>query len=347
MRRFPAALALTLSFAAHAVTFAPHAVTFAPTPTQDDLNNPHKGFMLWGTTWSPGDEAGNYYGASVYHIYVPWREVETADQAFAWSTFEANHFAPILASDPQATFVLRLVADYPDGVGSGLAAHYTGGQNERDYPLFLEQPPLSIQGTDYASCDGNGPGRAPDWNAAAFRTQAVQLVEAFGARYDGDPRITAIQAGLLGLWGEWHQTGCASLEPGRDVKVAVRDAYVRAFPRTRVQTRYARDPDVVGTNFGFHEDYFPSFTANCIYGFALCDDDGDWNLEYGLTHVAPAARENWRVNPVSGESPMTAQKNAWTNDTADVLTVIGNYHFSLLGPAGKHEEPGFAAALAP
>lgn len=339
MRRMLAAAALTLSFAAH-------AATYTPAPTQDDLNNPHKGFMLWGTTWGPGDEGGNYYGSSVYHIYVPWREVETADQVFDWTTFESNHFAPILAVDPQATFVLRLVADYPDGVGTGLAVHYTGGQNERDYPLFLEQAPLNITGTNYTSCDGDGPGRAPDWNSAAFRTQAVQLVEALGARYDADPRITAIQVGLLGLWGEWHQTGCETLEPGRDVKLAVRDAYVRAFTRARLQTRYPRDPDAVGTNFGFHEDYFPSFTANCIYGFPACNDDGDWNMEYGFANVVPAARENWRVNPISGESPTTAQKNAWTTDTADVITVIGNYHFSFLGPAGKHEESGHAATLA-
>ena len=334
-------------FAALTLAFAAHAATYAPTPTEDDLNNPHKGFMLWGTTWGPGDEEGNYYGASVYHIYVPWREVETADQTFAWAAFETNHFAPILAVDPQATFVLRLVADYPDGVGTGLAVHYTGGQNERDYPLFLEQPPLNIAGTDYAACDGDGPGRAPNWNAAAFRTQAVQLIQAFAARYDNDPRITAIQVGLLGLWGEWHQTGCEALEPGVDIKRAVRDAYAQSFTHARLQTRYPRDPDAVGVAFGFHEDYFPSFTASCIYGFPACDDDGDWNMEYGYANVVPAARDNWKVNPVSGESPTTVQKNAWTNDTADILTVLGLYHFSLLGPAGKHEEAGHAAALAP
>ena len=340
MRSILAIAGLTLAFAAR-------AATFTPASTQDDLDNPHKGFMLWGTTWGPGDEAGNYYGSSVYHLYVPWREVETADQVFAWTAFEANHFAPILAVDPQATFVLRLVADYPDGVGAGLAAHYTGGQNERDYPLFLEQPPLNIAGTDYASCDGDGPGRAPAWNTAAFRTQAVQLVQAFAARYDDDPRITAIQVGLLGLWGEWHQTGCESLEPGVEIKRAVRDAYAQSFTRARLQTRYPRDPDAVGVAFGFHEDYFPSFTASCIYGFPACSDDGDWNMEYGYASVVPAARENWKVNPISGESPTTAQQNAWTNDTADILTVLGRYHFSFLGPAGKHEQPGFAAALAP
>jgi hypothetical protein len=29
-------------------------------------------------------------------------------------------------------------------------------------------------------------------------------IAALGSRYDGDPRIAFITAGLLGTWGEWH-----------------------------------------------------------------------------------------------------------------------------------------------
>ncbi|MBL8297972.1 MAG: DUF4832 domain-containing protein [Rhodanobacteraceae bacterium] len=321
------------------------AIEFTPAATNDDIDNPHKGYMLWGTTWAQGG-ADNYYGASIYHVYVPWRELETADQVFDWAGFEQRHLQPILADDPKATFVLRPVADYPDSVGTGLSFYYTGGQPERDYPLFLEQPPLNIAGFDYVSCNGDGPGRTPDWNAAAFATQAVQLVQALAQRYDADPRVTAIQVGLLGLWGEWHQSGCDANGPGNAIKIAVRDAYQQAFSTARLQTRYARNPDVVGTDFAFHEDYFPSFTANCIYGFPLCDVSGDWSLEYGLANIVPAARQNWRRNPVSGESPLASQQDTWTSDTDDVITVLNNYHFSFLGPAGKHAQPGFAAPLA-
>lgn len=323
-----------------------HAVTFTPTQTTDNLNNPHKGFMLWGTTaLVDGGPPANHYGARIFHVYAPWRELETADQVFDFAGFESRHFTPILNVYPDATFVIRILADYPNGVGSNIHAHYTGGQLERDYPLFLEQAPLNIVGTDYASCDGDGPGRAPNWNDPNFISQTEQLIDALDARYDGDPRITAIQTGLLGLWGEWHQSGCESLAPGTAVKVAVRNRYASRFTQTPLQSRYARNPDVLGVNFGFYEDYFPSFTANCIYGFPLCSDDGDWNLEYGFANVVPAARTNWLSNPVSGESPLTSQKSTWVNDTSDVLTVLRNYHFSFLGPAGKHEQAGFESAL--
>jgi hypothetical protein len=325
------------------------AAVFTPPRSADDLANPHQGFMLWGSTFAQDGGVDNFHGAHLYHLYLPWRELETADQVFDWARFEARHLDPILAADPAATFVLRLVADYPDGAASGIDHYYEGGSRHRDYPLFLEQPPLSIAGTDYASCDGDGPGRAPDWNAPAFIDQARELVAALAARYDGDPRITAVQVGLLGLWGEWHQSGCPALAPADAVKTALRDAYVEHFAATPLQTRYARSVDVGSAGFGFHEDYFPSFTADCAR-FApplpACDDSGTWNLEYAFRHAAPQARDNWRQNPISGESPLPSQQDVWVTRQADIEALIADYHLSFLGPAGKHEQPGNAAAMA-
>ena len=317
-----------------------------PAATAHDLNNPHKGFMLWGTDYAAGTPV-NHYGATLYHIYAPWREIETADQVFDWGRFETNHLLPILADHPEATFVIRPVADYPDGENSGITLFYSDGELLRDFPRFLIEPPLSIPYAPYTDCNGDGPGWTPDWNQPTMVTQLVQFVQAFAARYDGDPRITAVQAGLLGLWGEWHQSGCEERAPSNAVRAAVRDAYASGFTHTPVQTRYARDPDVAGATFGFHEDYFPSFTAPCVYGFPSCSDDGDWNLSYGFQHLVPAAAQNWQHNPVSGESPTLAQKRTWSNDFNDVMTVLRDYHFSFLGPAGGHQWAGNEAKLQP
>ncbi len=317
-----------------------------PASAQQDLNNPHKGFMLWGTDYVDGPPV-NHYGATIYHVYMPWRDVETADQVFDWGRFETNHLLPILADHPEATFVIRPVADYPDGDNSGITLFYQGGEVDRDFPRFLIEPPLSIPYAAYTSCDGDGPGWTPDWNASAMHTQLVEFVEAFAAQYDGDPRITAVQVGLLGLWGEWHQSGCDNRAPSNEVKVLVRNAYASGFTRTPLQTRYPRNPDAVGVEFGFHEDYFPSFTAECTYGFPQCDDSGDWSMQYCFDHVTPASVDNWMSNPVSGESPGASQKRTWSNDVADIMTVLRDYHFSFLGPAGGHQWNGNQANLNP
>ena len=313
--------------------------------TERDLDNPHKGYMVWGTDYAAGP-AENHYGATIYHVYAPWRELEAADQVFEWGRFETNHLLPILAADPRATFVLRPVADYPDGENSGIATFYEGGEPQRDFPRFLIEPPLSIPWHAYESCDGDGPGWTPDWNHPAMAAQLGELVAALGARYDGDPRVTAVQTGLLGLWGEWHQSGCDGRGPSNAVKAVVRDAYAAAFRQTPVQTRYSRNPDSTGVEFGFHEDYFPSFTAECKYGFPECSDDGDWSLYWGYANANPAASNHWRRNPISGESPLTAQKRAWSNDFDDVMEVLGEYHFTFLGPAGGHEWRGNGEKMA-
>ncbi len=347
LRSASAALAATV-LASALTTACAHAGTLTPAVSSNEFDNPHRGFMLWGSSYAVDGGVDNFHGAHIYHVYLPWRIIETADQVFDWNAVETLYLQPILADDPLATFVLRPVADYPESAASQIDAHYTGGENERDYPKFLEQAPLNIPYAVRAKCDSDGPIRSLDYNNPAARQQMQQFVQALAARFDGDPRITAIQVGLLGFWGEWHTSGCEDLQPNAQTRSLIRDAYTAAFQKTPLQTRYARASDVGSALFGFHEDYFPSFTGSCS-AFSPqmpdCSDDGWWNLEYGLANEVPAARQNWKLNPISGESPNATQKSTWINRTANVRTLLRNYHFSFLGPAGAHETSGNASKL--
>ena len=347
LRSASAALAATV-LASALTTACAHAGTLTPAVSSNEFDNPHRGFMLWGSSYAVDGGVDNFHGAHIYHVYLPWRIIETADQVFDWNAVETLYLQPILADDPLATFVLRPVADYPESAASQIDAHYTGGENERDYPKFLEQAPLNIPYAVRAKCDSDGPIRSLDYNNPAARQQMQQFVQALAARFDGDPRITAIQVGLLGFWGEWHTSGCEDLQPNAQTRSLIRDAYTAAFQKTPLQTRYARASDVGSALFGFHEDYFPSFTGSCSAfnpQMPDCSDDGWWNLEYGLANEVPAARQNWKLNPISGESPNATQKSTWINRTANVRTLLRNYHFSFLGPAGAHETSGNASKL--
>ena len=138
------------------------AGTISPARTTNDLDNPHKGFMLWGTDYPAGAPL-NHYGSTVFHVYVPWREIETADNVFDWAGFDTRHLQPVLDDHTNATFVLRPVADYPDGENSGVTLFYGGVDLTRDFPAFLTNAPLDIDAWEYSSCEGNGPGITPDW----------------------------------------------------------------------------------------------------------------------------------------------------------------------------------------
>ena len=56
------------------------AVEFTPARTSDDLVNPHKGWMLWGTTFALDGGADNFHNARIFHVYAPWREIESSEQ---------------------------------------------------------------------------------------------------------------------------------------------------------------------------------------------------------------------------------------------------------------------------
>lgn len=329
----------------------------SPPRSNDNVANPHRGFMFWGSSSYQTDpdnpDTFTYVsddpfstGASVYHVYVSWRDVEPSDQNFDWSKLERQRLLPIIRNDPDATFVLRMLADYPGGASQGSSALYTGGNRDRDFPEFISS--LGIRTVGYGPAfnqpvcaQTSGSGVTPDWNDSRMISQMEQLVDAFGARFDGDPRITAIQTGTLGLWGEGHQWQCPhNIDVGDAAKEAIRRAYDRAFTQTPVQTRYPGIPEATGVEFGFYEDYFPSFTVQCSsypeFDSGLCSDGGDWNLYYGYTNLTPASIDNWKSSPISGESPLGDQQSYWINKTSAIRRALDEYHFSFLGPAGAH-----------
>jgi hypothetical protein len=88
------------------------------------------------------------------------------------------------------------------------------------------------------------------------------FISAMGARYDGDPRVAFITAGLLGSWGEWHVHPRNDLWASKQVQREVMDAYARAFSKTKILLRYpanSKTYDYAENNerpFGYHDDSF-------------------------------------------------------------------------------------------
>lgn len=352
-RRGPDALGSILACLALLCAGALGAATVQPLELSGDLANPHRGLMLWGTDFALGAPS-NHYGARIFHVYVPWREVEPAPGTYAWAQMEQNHLQPIRAAHPDATFVLRLLADYPDGPGSNIHAFYErdgGGaviDPHRDFPAWLLAPPFSLTALSYGgggNCGLYGTGIMLPWNDPVLIARMETLIAAFGARYDGDPRITAVQFGLIGYWGEWHTHGCSTHPLGTQVRSRLAQAYTAAFTATPMQTRYAHEPDAADP-VGFHEDYFPSFTVRCTAypSVPLCSDTGTHNLDEGFRRI-PRLADYWRTHSIGGESPMTEQKQFWHTSPTIIANILRQYHFSILGPAGGHQSAGHSAAM--
>lgn len=102
----------------------------------------------------------------------------------------------------------------------------------------------------------------PDFNNATLLGYMTDFVGQFGAVYDGNPAIAAVQMGLYGSWGEWNMSGCTHQ------RCAMRDenlrqliaAYTDAFSVTKLMGRNPSLGDAHDFAIGYHDD---NFLFNC------------------------------------------------------------------------------------
>ncbi len=225
--------------------------------------------------------AGSYktFPHSMEWFYIPWSALQTDYSTFSWTEMD-RRLNEIAARGHQAVF--RVYLDYP---GSAYGV-----------PSFLAHVPKQ-------SYSGSGPSFSPDYNNPDLQRALLNFIAAFGARYDGDPRVGFITAGLLGFWGEWH-TYPYNWMPPAAFKTQVLDAFERAFPRTII---LARSPQS-GVNMdrprlGFHDDSFAYTTI------------GSTSWYFWPSLQAAGLGQIWRTRPIGGEVRPEVQGCIWNDPT--------------------------------
>jgi Domain of unknown function (DUF4832) len=137
---------------------------------------------------------------------------------------------------------------------------------------------------------GNRTSLMPDYDDARLRRTLINFISALGARYDGDPRIAFIEAGLLGFWGEWHSHPETSKLPPAPLRSDVLNAYQSAFKTTKILVRLP-DEENIDRPFGYHDDSFCWDTLG----------DGKKYMLGRMKLAGPAALEKWQRYPFGGE----------------------------------------------
>ena len=238
-------------------------------------DNPLKGFIPY---------AGNYtFPHSMEFDYIGLDQLMTAMQSF---TFEQG-LEPLLASmaarGHQA--LLRVFIDYP------------GERNA--LPRFLSD--AGVRQQRYFS---DGGGRSPDYEHPLLVEALEHFIAAFGARYDGDPRIGFIQLGLLGHWGEWHTYPQEHLAPSRATQDRVLAAYDAAFDNTRLLVSqdllgFAHPADLRVYDIGLHDD---DFTNNTL-------PPGE--TQFWSRVLAQGLQDLWHTRVIGGEIQPDYQETIW------------------------------------
>ena len=124
-----------------------------------------------------------------------------------------------------------------------------------------------------------------DYDSPAFQQRLKALVAKLGQAWDDDPRIFAVQMGLIGYWGEHH-----SPAPTAEQRRLLTEAFRAAFKNKPVLVRHT-DREFMEAGFGIYYDTFANLDRE--------PPDGPKDqLPWQATQVH---RDIWKRAPIEGE----------------------------------------------
>lgn len=257
------------------------SLTYAQAP----IDNPLKGIA--GNP-ANGSSLANFPHSLLY-VEASLRACVTASNTYSWTALDSS-LQTTTNDNSQAIVRFRL----DDPAGSTLIPQYV-----------LDS---GIWTTNYY-----GTTLSPDYTNAVLRNCLTNFIAAFGARYDGDPRIAFVEMGLLMPWGEWD-TGTWTDElyahlPPLVTMQEVAWAYTNAFRTTKLMMRYPADssnsngeipmPSNANLATGYYDDAFTTKTVPTNF-WPVPFQPGSL---YTLTMMHRAGSTNaWKTKVIGGET---------------------------------------------
>jgi hypothetical protein len=235
-----------LDSASSGISVADGWVTVTPPEFDGAINNPLKGFR---------DYKERGYGL-LRRTYIPWSDIEVcADDTVERVIAHTNKITQVNGrrfEDLNVKLVPRVFLDW------------NGTAGRQHWPADLH---------------------TFDYDSPAFQRRLRRLVAKLGEAWDNDPRIFAVQMGLIGYWGEHH-----SPAPTAAQRRLLTDAFRQAFKNKPVLVRHT-DPEFMQAGFGIYYDTFATLSREPP---TKAVDQFPWMA----THVYP---EVWKRAPIEGE----------------------------------------------
>ncbi len=282
MRTPPAAVMLLWSLLTlGASPAAGQSVTYEYHPAP--AHNPLKGLVPY-VSQGMNSDGSEKFPHSMEFNYLPLSDLVTGPGKYDWEPLETL-LNSIAGRRHQAVFRVWMV--YP--------GHTEG------IPQYLVDEGLKVTewlNTNTAPFPAKKV-RTPNYEDPRLRECLRDFVAALGERYDGDPRIGYITAGLLGTWGEWHEYPRDELMASKAAQAEVLHSFDSAFETTPILLRYPAGADNynyapnVEYDLGYHDDSF---------AWATLDTDREedsWFFEPALKLAN--ATTKWQQQPIGGE----------------------------------------------
>ena len=186
------------------------SLEYAPAP----LDNPLRGLVPYVSASGKAR-----FPHSMEFRYYALKDVMKGPGVYDWEPIE-NTLEEIKKRGNQLIF--RIYCEYP---GKELAI-----------PSFLLDAGVKV--IQWTNKDDGQVSHTPDYSNPMMRETLVAFISAMGAKFDGDPRIAFITAGLLGSWGEWHTYPRDDLWASKEAQREIMDAYAMSFSITKILLRF-------------------------------------------------------------------------------------------------------------
>jgi chitodextrinase len=285
------------SLTAHALSAA--APSVPPPP------NPLKGFAQY--YFAGSNENANVYPHSIQWSYFGLSEVMTDASNcnnYNWSVLD-NALNEIASYGNQTA--IRFYIEYPGGTGT-----HPGNAIPHCFDGHVSYRNNTYWGTV-----------SPDYDSPFLLSALDHFIAAFGARYDGDPRIGFIQMGLIGLWGEWHtwpfdgtaaDGGYPNFMPTNADAARIINDYANAFHRTKIEVRYPTSAGGAanGLNVGYHDDSFCYKEGSPLHGVTLPESLGGANYAQLQLDLNEGTENKWITDSMGGEVRPEIQSSAFS-----------------------------------
>jgi hypothetical protein len=202
---------------------------------------------------------------------------------------------------------MRFYMEYPGGSGS-----HPANAIPRCFDGHVDYRTNSYWGTT-----------SPDYDNAYLLTAVRNFIAAFGARYDGDPRIGFIHTGLVGLWGEWHTwpydtdtsgDSYPNYMPTDAHGAQILQAYDDAFDTTKLEVRYpgAGGSGTKNLRIGYHDDSFCYREGSPLAGVTLPRSLGGASYSQLQRTLDQGVENKWITDSIGGEVRPEIQSQAFS-----------------------------------
>ena len=281
------ALAILMCMVLPGTAMAESLTVVTPKALSDPITNPGTGIASFHQGYGEQLTEAQYPNTGIEYERFYWQELEPVEGQYNYALVD-EAFKYAATHQPAMNVGLRFMA--LDGPESG----------SKIPDWLIKKGVKGVWTSDKKTF-------APDLDDPIFLEYSQRLLNAFGKRYDGNENLAYVDIGMVGSWGEWHNSNFPSMKPlEKRYTPAQLEKYVKmhfvAFPKTPKIMLIAGGDNLVSAvkqGAGWRADCLGDW-RNFSTTWNLMEDDYPQRLE-AAQKAYSGFNDAWKHAPVSLE----------------------------------------------